>query len=365
MSTSNYDAIPATDIGRWHEVLNQADGFDFYHLPEYHLVAEERGEGTGVLFFYREASQMIAWPFLLRPLKAVAGLEVVGRELQDATSVYGYPGPVFNRCPPERSMRRFAASLLGYFESERVIAAFSRLHPFFDQEPCLEYLDGQVLSMGPTVAIDLSLPVEVQRQQYRTNHKRDINKARRKGITCIHDKEWRYFDSFIDIYYETMRRTDAGDYYFFDQTYFVRLRELLGNCLHLSVALKDGLVSSGALFTVCNSIIQYHLGGTDSRYLALAPSKLIFDTVRLWGNEIGARILHLGGGVGSREDSLFLFKAGFSKLRYQFKVWRMVVNPVMYRQLVQQKRAWNKANGLEAMYDDYFPAYRCPTQAIS
>jgi len=247
-----------------------------------------------------------------------------------------------------------------------VVTAFSRLHPLFpSQASYLRDLDGQVLEIGPTVAIDLSLPIDVQHQQYRNNHKRDINKAKRKGVTCVHDEGWSYLNAFIDVYCETMCRVDADHYYFFDRTYFTRLRELLGDHLHLFVALKEGVVISGALFTVCNSTIQYHLGGTDARYLNLAPSKLIFDTVRLWGTEIGARIFHLGGGVGSREDNLFHFKAGFSKLRYQFKIWRMIVDQDTYDQLTEQKRIWNEASGLEATDNNYFPAYRCPTRKVS
>ena len=86
--------IPATDTERWHRVLSQADRFDFYHLPEYHLMAEKDGEGKGVLFVYREASRIAAWPFLLRPVETMNGLEVAGNGFQDAVSVYGYPGPI-------------------------------------------------------------------------------------------------------------------------------------------------------------------------------------------------------------------------------------------------------------------------------
>ena len=63
--------------------------------------------------------------------------------------------------------------------------------------------------------------------------------------------------------------------------------------------------------------------------------KLLFDAVRLWANEHDARVLHLGGGVGNRGDSLFHFKAGFSKIRHQFSVWRWVLSPHINASLVQ------------------------------
>ena len=384
---------------QWMDVLAQSFQYDVYHLPGYHALAEERDEGQAHLWLYTEGNYFVAIPLLLRSIGSVetrrvsarpglrqragenpSGLaEPIGEGWLDATSVYGYPGPVASHSDvPASVVRNFQTALCETLKEWKIVTVFSRLHPLIPQCGLLSGL-GECVPMGQTVSIDLSLSVEMQRQQYRTNHKRDINRARREGVTCVHDDDWKYFDTFIDIYYETMRRTGASDDYFFDRTYFIRLRELLGNHLHLFVALgpategsigsaslgtpKEGLVLSGALFTVCDSIIQYHLGGTDSRYLYLGPSKLIFDTVRMWGAELGAEMLHLGGGVGSREDSLFRFKAGFSNLRCQFQVWKMVVNEQVYQQLLEQKRAWNQAAGLAAVDDNYFPAYRCPTQA--
>jgi len=361
MSTSTY-TLGTDEADRWRETLQRCTDYDVYHLPEYHRLVEEQEGSQAVLFVYESQSAIVAMPILLREIEGLPGLDAL--EYRDVTSVYGYPGPVSNNpIPSEELGHRFGEALRDHLKDNQVVSAFSRLHPLFDQSPLLRG-NGQVLTIGTTIAIDLSLPVDVQRQQYRANHKRDINRARREGIACVHDENWNYFDTFVEIYYETMRRTGASDYYFFDRTYFTHLRELLDDRLHLFVALKEGVVLSGALFTVCNSTIQYHLGGTDSQYLDLAPSKLIFDTVRLWGTEIGGHFLHLGGGLRSREDGLYRFKAGFSKLRYQFSIWRMVVDQGMYNQLAKQKRAWNKANGLEAIDGDYFPAYRCPTRKV-
>jgi hypothetical protein len=74
MTLSHIELIPASDTERWHEVLEQTDGFDFYHLPGYHLLAEARGEEKAILFCYRELSRLIAWPFLLRSVAITEGL---------------------------------------------------------------------------------------------------------------------------------------------------------------------------------------------------------------------------------------------------------------------------------------------------
>ncbi|MEZ4656446.1 MAG: GNAT family N-acetyltransferase [Caldilineaceae bacterium] len=217
--------------------------------------------------------------------------------------------------------------------------------------------------MGPTVVVDLTLSPEQQWHHVRADHRREISKARRAGIQCVRDESGCYFDDFIDIYYQTMQRVGATDGYFFDRQYFYRLREVLGDRLHLFVALKDDAVTAGSLFTNCNSIIQYHLSGTHDDYLNVAPSKFILDGVRQWGSAVGASALHLGGGVGAQEDSLFRFKAGFSRLTRRFKVWRMMSNVERYTALVEQRRRWSADNGYAAPNEHFFPTYRCPVVA--
>ena len=58
---------------------------------------------------------------------------------------------------------------------------------------------------------------------------------------------------------------------------------------------------SGGLFTLCDGIVQYHLGGTRNTALKLSPTVLIFDTVRRWAMKT-AHILFILAAVsaGSR-----------------------------------------------------------------
>jgi lipid II:glycine glycyltransferase (peptidoglycan interpeptide bridge formation enzyme) len=155
-----------------------------------------------------------------------------------------------------------------------------------------------------------------------------------------------------------MERVGADEYYLLDKSYFLRLREALGERLHLFVAEQDGVICSAALFVHTGDIIQYHLSGSDPAYAHFAPSKLVLDEARLWGNAVGARLLHLGGGVGSRRDNLFMFKAGFSLQRHRFYVWKWVVFPKVYSRLVNAWRASLIEGGQEQIATDFFPLYR-------
>ena len=346
---------------QWLDVLAQSFQHDFYHLPGYHALAEEQGEGRAHLFVYTEGHYVIAIPLLLRSIETEPGLARLGEGWGDATSVYGYAGPVASHADvPASVVQNFQAALGEALQERHIVATFSRLHTLIPQRGLLSGL-GEYVPMGQTVSIDLTLPVEVQRAQYRRSHRQEINKLKRLGATGVHDQNRVYLDEFIDIYYEAMHRVQAAEYYFFDQTYFERLVAELEANIHLLVCLLENKVICAGLVTLCNGIVQNHLLGVRSEFHELAPTKLLYDMTRLWANECGAQVLHLGGGRGARGDPLFQFKAGFSDRRHEFAIWRWVLLPDVYEQLCQEKARWNKRNGLKPVSSEYFPAYRCPT----
>jgi len=155
-----------------------------------------------------------------------------------------------------------------------------------------------------------------------------------------------------------MHRVKAEGGYFFEKAYFEGLRQWLPDIFHLFLCRQDGQVLCGGLFTLCNSVVQYHLSGVREAFISLSPTKLMLDEVRLWANVQGARIFHLGGGVGSKEDSLFLFKSGFSDCRHDFLLWRWICNPEVYSRLVAARQKWYEQQGSGSISETYFPAYR-------
>jgi lipid II:glycine glycyltransferase (peptidoglycan interpeptide bridge formation enzyme) len=121
-------------------------------------------------------------------------------------------------------------------------------------------------------------------------------------------------------------------------------------------------LAAAGLFIATDGIVQYHLGGTDERYLALAPSKLMLDFVWRWALEESQNVFHLGGGVGGAEDSLFLFKAGFSPERGVFHTYRIVVDELKHEVLNQAARS---ARGTTvALAREFFPEYRSLDGAV-
>jgi hypothetical protein len=358
--------MPALSIFRprqqeaWRAAVTGAWQHDLYHLPEYHALAEERGEGQAHCFVYAEGEFRIALPLLLRPLASVPGLSRPLAARNDATSVYGYAGPVASHPDlPPPVLRRFGEALARGLRELGVVSVFSRLHPLLPQTRLLEGL-GECRGIGQTVSIDLTARSDEPLAWFHRSHRHDVRRQKRRGLTFSHDEGHRHLPRFIQAYRETMRRVGAADSYFFDDAYFANLVGRLAGRVHLLVVLAGGEVICGGLFTACDGIAQYHLTGTLDGHVRQSPAKVLIEGACWWARAGGLRVLHLGGGVGSAEDSLFAFKAGFSDRRHRFFAWRWVVEPDVYRQLCQESRLWRERQGTGHGSPDYFPAYRCP-----
>lgn len=357
-STGDIAVIGTRADVRWKHVLESCPEHDYYHLHGYHRLAEVRGEGEARLFAYSEGPYTVAIPLLLRQVTGMPGLEGVGDEWRDATSVYGYCGPIAShRELPDSVASGFRELLANELASLNVICVFSRLHPLLHQDAPLAGM-GECAVLGQTVSIDMSAPEEAQLAGYRKGFAYDIRRLRRDGMICIHDERFAHFDTFIEIYQDTMRRVGAASYYLFDRAYFDALRDALGSRLHLFVTMLGSDVTSAGLFVECRGILQYHLSGTAQAHSKLASTKLLLDSVRAWANGRDLRVFHLGGGVGGGHDNLFFFKSGFSERRHDFRAWRWIVRPAVYHRLAESRRTWRTAEGVDQDVAGYFPEYR-------
>ena len=338
--------IAVSEKHEWNELVMRAFAYDFYHCHAYNSL--ERS-GDPFLFVAEEGDDFIAIPLIRRRIN--------GTGYYDCTSVWGYPGPVTSKLPTELSsglVAFFQQQIRQYLIENKIIAAFSRLHPIIPQQLLLEKM-GTVTTMNKTVAINLSLSLDEQRQQYQKSTKWRINRLRSRGYTVKRADTPDDLNAFFDIYIETMKRLDADAFYFdcFQLDYFQKLLRLEDACSNLLVACKDGEIVAGSFFIATKNFMQYHVAGTKTEYMKDTPMKLIVDEARLLANQMQLKYLHLGGGVnGTDEDSLFQFKAGFSDQTFHYKVWKFISDEDIYNHLVQERAKEKQLNPA------FFPLYR-------
>lgn len=347
LGISRLKIISLEDYKAWDDEVLSCFQYDFYHTCSYHKLAKENNEGEPVLLTWDGGNLKIVLPLLIR--------NIDGTKYKDVTSVYGYAGPIFShRDIPQNIILHFQNELKNYFISENIVSVFSRLHPLIDQKKIIFGL-GDVVEGGKTVTINLKLPLEEQRKQYRKGTKYDVNKLKKENFEVYQDIDLKYLDEFIKIYHENMRRVNAKDQYFFNKNYMGKFFSSK-NFEPKLFFVKDTKTKKnicGGIFVFTKNIIQYHLSGTYDEYLKIGPTKLLLDNIRILGTKQNYDIFHLGGGFGGSEsDSLFNFKAGFSKERHSFLVWKFIVNLSAYHNLCSNTGI-KEDNG-------FFPLYRLP-----
>ncbi|WP_178985683.1 peptidoglycan bridge formation glycyltransferase FemA/FemB family protein [Winogradskyella helgolandensis] len=343
------------DKNEWRTLLSKVEHTDFYHTYDYHQLSKKEGE-LPILLKYTDGSTIIALPFLIR--------NIDNSDYKDITSVYGYSGLLSINIDDNFKIKNFHKSLNAFFNKNKIIAVFSRLHPFIEaRETALEGL-GKIVSLGKVVYIDLSKTLVDQRATYNRRLKTYLNKAR-KLCTVIEGHTDEHIQTFIQLYIKNMKRIGADESYLFNSEYFYKLlsskdyESKLMLCKHN----ETQEIIAGAIFTKKGNIVQYHLSGINEDYFSLQPVKLIIDEMSIYSTKKGYQYLNLGGGKGSKEDSLYRFKSKFSKNYKVFKIWKYIVDRNAYKTLTE--------NHLNTELEDheldigYFPAYRAPIKSIS
>jgi hypothetical protein len=321
---------------------------DVHHLPGWSVASAplEPGEPFAVAVDGHRGGVLV--PFIRRPLDG-------GR--WDAVSPYGYAGPAFSG--DARDPHALLQDAEEHLRAEGCVTWFLRLHPL---------LDSWVASAGDTssglrehgevVSIDLTIDDDEFFRGLRKGHRTDIRRGEADGVRVRQGDRGADLETFVGLHRGTMAQRDAAEYHRFGPDYFAALAEGLGEDLVVLLAELDGQAVAGALFTFAESsgTVGYHLAASVPRPPRGATKMLIVEGRRI-GRERGCTRLLLGGGLGSAEDALFAFKAGFSPDRHRFRTLRLVLDAEEYARRCGAVGVDPKDLG------GYFPAYRRPLGA--
>ncbi len=325
----------------WDDFVSTFDHSDFYHTFDYHMIA--KGDGRPVLLKYSHEDTRIGLPLLIR--------NIPNTPFFDATSVYGYPGPLCQNIPVDFNSQHYSKALLEYFSDHNIISVFSRLNPFMQQQHKVLEKIGSVEKKGVVVSIDLKKNIGQQRKEFGRRLKGQLNKIRRHCYVqkAFNDDE---FQDFNKLYRENMDRVNAKPRYYFDDHYFNVLTK--SNSFHTETLLAKhqdtGETIGAGMFIYKNSVIHYHLSGTRGDSLPLMPIKLLIDDMRIKATERGLSYFNLGGGLSGANDTLLQFKSSFSKNMVDFYVWKLIVDPNVYQKMIAECKEPTNAN--------FFPPYR-------
>jgi len=324
---------------------------DLYFEEEYGRLYEKMAQGKAVLWRYEGPEGAVLHQFILREIP----IAIDGVKWYDVVTPYGYGGPVIEFVnegfEKEKLVDAFYKSFQKYCIENNVVCGFTRFHPIV--ENALDFRSVyDVQRIRSTLGTDLTLDDPVT-EEFSKGCRKNIRRAIAKGISWRITKKPENLDAFKQIYYSTMDRNNAGEYYYFDDEYFGGIiKNFHDNTILVEAIFEEKTIAAG-LYFVYGDYIHIHLSGTLTEFLYLSPAYILRYAVTLWGKENGYKLIHHGGGrSNSPEDSLFLFKKQFAqKTEFDFYIGKKVWNPEAYAKLCA-------ASGINPDETDYFPAYR-------
>ena len=167
---------------------------------------------------------------------------------------------------------------------------------------------------------------------YSSRLKSKINKAKRE----IYVKQSSNIEQFVALYYETMKRNNATDFYFFKQEYFENL--LKNKNTIMFEACFNGKIISMAIFIFDERAMFYHLGANSTEQMKSNNNEIdtIVECAVDFAYNKGIPLCYLGGGV-EENDELFAFKKQFASFITPFYIGGVIYNKEIYEKFKNDK----------------------------
>lgn len=322
---------------------------DIYFISQYGRLYEKAEKGEARCWKYDGKEGKVSHQFLYRSIP----LETE-ESWYDIVTPYGYGGPIIEKVnegfTKSDLILAFEKAFGKYCEENRIVSEFVRFHPLTNngQEFASVYNSEHIRN---TLGTNLGAYDDPVANEFSKSCRKTVRQAINKGVSWRITKAPDSLEVFKQIYYATMDRNEASDYYYFDDAYFENcIKWFRENLLLVEAVFEEKTIAAGMYF-LYEDKIHVHLSGTLSEYLFLSPAYILKYATALWGKENGYRIIHYGGGrTSSQEDALYLFKKKFSlNTEFQFFVGKKIWNEKIYKEL---------CNFVGVEKSNFFPMYR-------
>lgn len=342
--------IDITSCEEWDNIVKSFKNYDVYNLSGYVKAFLTHGDGTPVLFYYEDDC--------IRGINVVMKRDIandpnfIGKiekgKWFDISTPYGYGGWLLEG---EGDISLLDETYSKVCASQNIVCEFVRCHPVWNNAPRIEQIYN-VVYLGHTIAMDLT-DEETIWNNIISKNRNMIRKAEKNGVVIIRGMEPEKFSVFKKLYDETMKKDEAEDYYYFDDAFYDSIRIDLHDNAQVFIATYEERPIAASIMIYANGKLNYHFSGSDVQYRNLAPTNLILYQAALWGSSNGFSTFHLGGGLGSQEDSLYKFKRAFYRGEpKQFAIGKKVFLPKIYDELNSYRA--------DTPESSFFPEYRRP-----
>jgi Acetyltransferase (GNAT) domain len=282
---------------------------------------------THTLRIETDDAELLA-PLLVRPIGD-------GPDL-DAVSPYGYPGFAVNGHAPGADGAPLLDPAEVDFHRTGLVSVFIRHR--LDLVPLAGATERNVVQIA-----DPGLPPK-SRPSDRRQVRRNLEAGYTVELIAGAETTAAQRAGFLDLYEQTMRRTDAAPHYFFGAEYFARLLPAERTWLALA-ADPEGVPAAASIACVSDGYLHYYLSGSADSHLGDSPMKNVLARLIDHAAELDLP-LNLGGGI-TAGDALEEFKRGYANRALAWQTSEVVCDPERYAEL-----SGDRGGG------GYFPAYR-------
>ena len=332
---------------QWDNIVSSFNSYDVYYLSGYVKAFKLHGDGEPLLFYYEDENCKGINVVMKRDIsldKRFEGKIETGKYFDFATP-YGYGGWLIEGSNTDKLFGEYSRWCI----KNGIVSEFVRFHPVLKNHIYSES-NYQVIPLGETVAIDTTNKDNIW-ANFTAKNRNVIRKAINSGIQIKTGLSKELFLEFTKIYNKTMDKDNAMDYYYFETEFYDSILYDLSNNSLIFYAELDGKIVAASIMIYANGRLNYHLSGSLREYQNLAPSNLLLWKAAEWGNDTGCTTFHLGGGVGSAEDSLFRFKKAF----YRGDLCRYHIGKKIFKEDVYNKLVGLRDNLINS---NFFPKYR-------
>jgi hypothetical protein len=280
-----------------------------------------------------------------KPIKSISGIEVDG--YFDLETPYGYGG-FYTNCNDKFFINEALKSYKQKCIDEKIIAEFFSFHPYnLFPENHNEIFDA-CFKDRDVVTVNLS----ANKDERWSNYQSKIRTILRKCYKELSFEKTTNLDDFKKLYYQTMEKNNAKDFYFFDDKYFDKLISFNEVGLY-SVKLGDQVIAMSFMM-FSENVAHYHLSANNTEYLNKNANYYILDKSFDIAREKGCEFFLLGGGrTPSVDDNLYRFKSKFSKETKDFYLAGNIYNKEVYEKYIL---IWEDKNPEKEI--KYFLKYR-------
>ena len=247
---------------------------------------------------------VVLYPFVKRNISRVTGLSGASG-FYDITGLYGRGG-IVGSVSNILDLALFHDAMKIYCNENRIICGFDRFHPVITNDVSAPH-GTKIMDIGGFVAVDL----RPEMNKIESSFKQSVRKDLRNGVTCYAESNCDHLKDFMDIYYHTMARNSADEFYYFNEEYFETLcKEIPGKFYFFYATVEDEVVSC-ELVLLHGKYCHSFLGGTKLEALPLCANPFLKREIIKHCKQRGCDYFLLGGG-SKPDDRIFKFKKAFA-----------------------------------------------------